>query len=85
MGFIAKRSFCNRKDGEIVKVSEMIHAIAQRSKQLKAEKANKPKEVPRYAGKVCPYCGGSGIRNETTMLPIQVKCSVCGGRGRIPN
>ena len=68
-----------------MKVSEMIHAITQRSKQRKAEKANKPKEASRFAGKICPYCGGSGIRNETTMLPIQVKCSVCGGRGRIPS
>lgn len=64
-----------------MKVSEMIQAITR----WKAEKANQPKSAPRYAGKVCPYCGGSGLRNETQMLPIQVKCSVCGGRGRIPN
>ena len=38
-----------------------------------------------YAGRVCPYCGGTGLRNDTTMYPLQLHCNVCGGKGRIPS
>ena len=37
-----------------------------------------------YAGRVCPYCGGTGLRNDTVMYPLQLHCDVCGGKGRIP-
>lgn len=38
-------------------------------------------------GRICPYCHGSGIDNNSRANSISgcpSRCPVCGGRGRIP-
>ena len=48
----------------------------------------KRREKKEYLNeKLCPYCNGSGINSQSptdfgTMQPQ--RCSICGGRGRIP-
>ena len=44
----------------------------------------RPTEDKLKTGKICPYCGGSGIRNDVSLLPAQRRCDACGGSGRIP-
>ena len=63
-----------------------IRRYLDKNKQQNKGKAhdNSEKRIRSY-GKICPYCGGTGLRvDDTSMLPLQPRCNVCGGSGRIP-
>lgn len=53
---------------------------------IQKHKRNAEKTAP-YNERLCPYCNGSGInpRSPTDYATMQPqRCSVCGGRGRVP-
>ena len=64
-------------------IKSFLKAVIKRRKETKSTQ-NENSSPIESAGRICPYCGGSGLRNDTRMYPVQLRCSVCGGRGRIP-
>ena len=66
-------------------VFNFISRLFSGSKQQAKDKTHTNEKQIRTYGKVCPYCGGTGLRtDDTSMLPLQPRCNVCGGSGRIP-
>ena len=57
-------------------IRSIAHFIKGKSKK---DKLDKP------STRICPYCGGTGLDlRSTDTLPQLMRCSVCGGSGRIP-
>lgn len=67
-----------------MRVFSMCRFFNKNKQQTKNKTSNNEKRIRSY-GKICPYCGGTGLRvGDTSMLPLQPRCNVCGGSGRIP-
>ena len=69
-----------------MKFSSILRSIRFKSSQA-SQKSEHKSDRDRLNDRVCPYCNGSGIdnHNPTNALTMQPqRCSICGGRGRIP-
>ena len=69
-----------------MKFSSILKSIRFKSSQA-SQKSEYKSNRDRLNDRVCPYCSGSGIDNShpaNTLTMQPQRCSVCGGRGRIP-
>ncbi|MBO4855374.1 hypothetical protein J6X15_03080 [Candidatus Saccharibacteria bacterium] len=64
-------------------ISSKVHRDKTKPEDTSEHKLRSTEDALK-TGKICPYCGGSGIRNNVALLPAQRRCDVCGGSGRIP-
>ncbi|MDO4219761.1 MAG: hypothetical protein Q4D22_00815 [Candidatus Saccharibacteria bacterium] len=69
-----------------MKLSSILESIRSKTRHA-GEKPTCKSDKTRLNDRVCPYCNGSGIDNShpaNTLTMQPQRCSVCGGRGRIP-
>ncbi len=70
-----------------MKTSPIANFFRRARQQFIDRRTQRIIETAAQNGRICPYCNGSGIDNNSHVNSFSgcpSRCPVCGGRGRIP-